>query len=65
MIDMSVIKSLFDYEQVEALICGQQDLDFAELRDSTLYASGFTGTDPCIKWLWEIVLEEWSDEKRR
>lgn len=27
-IDMLVVKSLFDYEQVEALICGQQELNF-------------------------------------
>ena len=64
-IDMMVIKSLFDYEEVETLICGQQDLNFEDLRTHTLYANGFTGTMPIIQWLWEVVLQEWNDEKRR
>mmetsp|Transcript_12564 Transcript_12564/g.16123 ORF Transcript_12564/g.16123 Transcript_12564/m.16123 type:complete len:188 (+) Transcript_12564:1816-2379(+) len=64
-IDMLVVKSLFDYEEVETLICGQQELNFAELRDSAIYASGYHLGDPLIKWLWEIVLDEYSDEKRR
>ena len=62
---MHVVKTLFDYEEIETLICGQRELNFEELRDSAIYAEGFTPTSPMIKWLWEIVLEEWSDEKRR
>ena len=38
---MLVVKSLFGYEEVEALICGQRELNFEELRDSAIYASGF------------------------
>lgn len=64
-IDMLVVKSLFSYEEVETLICGQQKLDFVELRDVSLYAQGYSGTHQCIKWLWEIVLEDWTDDKRR
>lgn len=37
-IDMLVVKSLFSYEEVETLICGQQELHFNELRDGALYA---------------------------
>ena len=40
-IDMLVVKSLLGYEEVEALIVGQQDLNFAELRDSANYAEGY------------------------
>ena len=40
-IDMLVVKSLLGYEEVEALICGQQELNFAELRDSANYAEGY------------------------
>ena len=64
-IDMLVVKSLFDYEEVEALICGQQELNFAELRDSAIYAEGYRLDQPMMKWLWEIVLDEWQDDKRR
>lgn len=64
-IDMLVVKSLFTYEEVEALICGQRELNFAELRDSAIYAEGYRLDQPMMKWLWEIVLDEWDDEKRR
>ena len=64
-IDMLVVKSLLGYEEVEALIVGQQDLNFAELRDSANYAEGYRLDQPMMKWLWEIVLDEWEDDKRR
>lgn len=41
---MRLIKSLFDYEEVETLICGQRELNFEELRDNCIYAHGFTPT---------------------
>ena len=62
---MLVVKSLFDYEEMEALICGQRELNFKELRDCAIYAQGFTPTCPTMKWLWEIVLNEWEEDKRR
>ena len=62
---MLVVKSLFDYEEVETVICGQRELNFGELRDSAIYANGFSPTCPMMKWLWEIVLDEWEDDKRR
>jgi hypothetical protein len=64
-IDMLVVKSLFDYEEVETLICGQRELNFGELRDCAIYASGYTPTSPMMKWLWEIVLDDWEEDKRR
>ena len=62
---MLVVKSLFGYEEVEALICGQRELNFEELRDSAIYSSGYQLSQPMMQWLWEIVLEEWQDDKRR
>jgi len=38
---MLVVKSLFDYEEVETLICGKKELNFEELRDSAIYANGY------------------------
>lgn len=43
-------------------ICGPQDLDFKHLREATVYAEGFTRDCIMMKWLWEIVLEEWDDK---
>lgn len=65
MIDLPVVKSMFSYEEVEALICGQRTLDFGELRDSAVYANGFTPNCQMMKWLWDIVLNEWNEEQRR
>ena len=65
MLDMRVIKALFDYEEVETLICGQRELHFEELRDHCIYANGYTPTSQMMTWLWEIVLDEWDDANRR
>ena len=62
---MPILKSLVDFDDLEQLICGQRELNFEELRDSAIYANGFTPNCPMMKWFWEIVLDEWDDEKRR
>jgi len=64
-IDLPVLKALLDYEDLEQLICGQRTLNFEELRDSAIYANGFTPNCRMMKWFWEILLEEWDDKKRR
>ena len=65
LLDMRVVKSLFDYAEVETLICGQRELHFEELRDHCIYANGFTPTCEQMVWLWEIVLDGWDDASRR
>lgn len=47
------------------LICGVKELNFTELRDSANYSSGYQLGDRNTTWLWEIVLEEYTDEQRR
>ena len=46
------------------MVCGQQRLNFEDLKNSTVYRSGFTKDHPTIQWFWEIVLEEWDAEQR-
>ena len=65
LLEMRLVKSLFDYDEVETLICGQRELNFEELRDNCIYANGFTPTHEQMVWLWDIVLEEWEDDSRR
>ena len=64
-IDLPILKSLVNFDDLEQLICGQRELNFEELRDTAIYANGFTPHSPMMKWFWEIVLDEWDDEKRR
>ena len=65
MVDKEVLKAILDSEELESLICGQRTLNFKELQDTAIYANGFTPDCVMMKWFWEIVLEEWDDEKRR
>jgi ubiquitin-protein ligase E3 A len=65
MVDLPVLKALFDAEDLEQLICGTRTLDFNELKSVALYANGFTPDSPMMKWFWDIVLNEWDDEMRR
>lgn len=65
MVDKEVLKAILDSAELESMICGQRKLDFKDLRDTAIYANGFTPDCPMMKWFWEIVLDEWDDEKRR
>jgi len=65
MVDIDMIKSLLDSNELEEAICGDRKLNFVELRDTAIYANGFTPTCDQMKWFWEIVLDEWDDAQRR
>ena len=65
MVDMAMIKSLLDSSELEESICGERKLNFEELRDTAIYANGFTPDCPQMQWFWDIVLNEWDDAKRR
>ena len=41
MIDKEVLKALLISEELESLVCGQRQLNFAELRDTVIYGNGF------------------------
>ena len=40
-----IFMSLFDYEELETLICGQLELYFEEQQDNCINANGFTPTN--------------------
>ena len=65
MMDKEVLKALFSSEDLESLVCGQRELNFNELKDTVVYGNGFNPDQQMIKWFWDIVLNEWDDEKRR
>jgi len=54
---------LFRPEELSLLVCGSQELDFNELEAQTRYVDGFTAESNIIKWLWEIVIEEMTEEQ--
>jgi len=61
-IDPTLLIELFDVEELPTLFCGQQALNYEELKKTARYGNGFTPEHSLIKWFWEIVLEEWDDE---
>lgn len=65
MVSKEVLKALLNSEELEQLVCGQRELNFKELQDTVIYGHGFTPDCPMMKWFWEIVLDEWDDQKRR
>ena len=44
------------------MLCGQQKLDFTQLKEACRYGNGFTPTSNTVVWFWEVVLEEFDDE---
>ena len=65
MVDLPMLKSLLDPSELEEAVCGERKLNFAELRDTAIYANGFTPDCTMMKWFWDIVLNEWDDAQRR
>jgi E3 ubiquitin-protein ligase HECTD2 len=41
MMDKEVLKALLSSEELESLVCGQRQLNFAELQDTVVYGNGF------------------------
>ena len=64
-IDPMTLTELFDIEELPTLIAGQQALNYDELKKGSRYGGGFNLEHRMIKWFWELVIEEWSDEQRR
>lgn len=56
--------TLFHAEELELLVCGSPEFDFAELQQAAQYADGYTATTPVCVWLWEI-LNEMDDKSKR
>ncbi|KIY99241.1 ubiquitin-protein ligase E3 A [Monoraphidium neglectum] len=56
---------LFNACEVERLVCGNPNLDFAALERNAKYEGGFSAASTAVQWLWGIVRDELSfDEKK-
>jgi len=55
---------LFTGEELNVLICGSPNLDFAELEKVTIYEDGYTKDTPIIKYFWEVI-HSFNDEQKR
>jgi ubiquitin-protein ligase E3 A len=65
MVDIQLLKTILTPEDLEQLICGQRTLDFRELETICIYGGSFNTKHKVVKWFWEIVLDEFTDDQRR
>ncbi|KAF6266504.1 hypothetical protein COO60DRAFT_1265623 [Scenedesmus sp. NREL 46B-D3] len=49
--------------EMQMLVCGEQNIDMADLRQHCKYEDGYTGKEPQIAWFWQAV--ESLDESQR
>ena len=51
-------------EELEVLVCGARDLDFAALERVAEYDDGYHANHRVIRWFWQCV-HSWSDARKR
>ena len=52
-------------EELELLICGNQNLDFDALEVACKYEGGYDAEHPAIRWFWDIIHSLGDDEKKQ
>lgn len=57
------IFSLFSSEEVEALFCGNSDID-VDLLETVVEYEGYLGSDPVICYFWEVLREFTSSQRK-
>lgn len=57
--------TLFTPTDLELVLCGEPYLDFKALRQNTKYDEPFSPSHQVIKWFWDIVLNDMSQEQRK
>lgn len=55
---------LFQYEELELLVCGLPHLDFAELKEAAQYDGGYSPQHPVIVQFWQVVMALTFEQKK-
>lgn len=55
---------LFEGDELMRAICGQENLDFKELREGTKYQDGYTEGSVTVKHFWRVLLEDFNEEDK-
>jgi len=59
--------TIFDANELELILCGLPTIDLEDWQENTEYKGLFEDTgkdDPVVKWMWEVVEEEFDTEMR-
>ena len=54
---------VFDYQELELLLCGLPTIDVNNWKANTDYVAGYHQNHRVIQWFWKVV-EEFNDEQR-
>eukprot|EP00483_Globobulimina_turgida_P001790 UN01792 len=56
---------LFTWRQLELMVCGKREIDVQLLKANTIYKHGVKPSDKHIKFLWDILSNEFTNEQKR
>jgi E3 ubiquitin-protein ligase NEDD4 len=58
--------TIFDFQELELLLCGLPTIDIEDWMDNTLYSGSFRSQkDQVCQWFWEVVHEFQQEKKAR
>eukprot|EP00656_Telonema_subtile_P028768 TRINITY_DN3138_c0_g1_i1.p1 TRINITY_DN3138_c0_g1~~TRINITY_DN3138_c0_g1_i1.p1 ORF type:complete len:425 (-),score=131.78 TRINITY_DN3138_c0_g1_i1:256-1530(-) len=49
--------SVFSWQELQMIMCGNMELDTADWEANTKYEGGYSTEHPAVKWFWEVVNE--------
>uniref|UniRef100_K3X0G7 HECT-type E3 ubiquitin transferase n=1 Tax=Globisporangium ultimum (strain ATCC 200006 / CBS 805.95 / DAOM BR144) TaxID=431595 RepID=K3X0G7_GLOUD len=56
---------VFDYQELELVLCGLPEIDVGDWRKHTQVAPSFGPDSPLVEWFWEVITEFSEDERAR
>jgi len=57
--------TLFNSSDLEVTIVGEPTLDFEALRGVTTYQEPFSASHQVVRWFWDVVINDFTEEERR
>merc|ERR1712238_229894 len=52
--------TVFDFQELELVLCGMPTIDLVDWKSNTLYAGEFFKSHQVCKWFWQIVEDDFS-----
>jgi len=56
--------TVFDFQELELVLCGMPTIDLVDWKSNTLYAGEFFKSHQVCKWFWQIVEDDFDDEMK-
>ncbi|KAF1772391.1 JmjC domain [Phytophthora cactorum] len=56
---------VFDYQELELVLCGMPEIDMADWKSNTVVAPSFSDAPLVVDWFWEVIQGFTEDERAR